>query len=230
MLLNRGSRETHGGELSDHDLGELGKSAAAYERIRTLVIEGLLRPRQRLNPADLAKLLKISATPIREALARLASEGYIASEAHRGFFAKPLSVAEQRDLCLMLFMLERGSVEQGIQTFTIDGLDTPDLDFELVLFSERLHGRIALLSQNMQLRRTVQLIVNRTHQIRVLRFEDMGLLRKIRDDKLALLESLQSHNGPRAIELLQHGLEQKLAMLPDLVERANERASEARPL
>lgn len=48
-----------------------------HRRLRTEIVEGHLRPNERLIETDLAERLGVSRTPIREALQRLASAGLI---------------------------------------------------------------------------------------------------------------------------------------------------------
>lgn len=74
------------------------KSQSAYESLKVLIIRGRLRPDHRISPQDLADRLRLSLTPTREALLRLEAEGYVRQEANRGFFVKPFTIAEQRDL------------------------------------------------------------------------------------------------------------------------------------
>ncbi len=76
----------------------LGKSASAHDYLKRYAIEGRLRPGRRLIPSDLEKHFGISATPIRDALVRLAAEGFLTWEPSHGFFSKPFSLEEQCDL------------------------------------------------------------------------------------------------------------------------------------
>jgi len=55
----------------------LGKSASAHDYLKRYAIEGRLRPDRRLIPRDLEEYFGISATPIRDALVRLAAEGFL---------------------------------------------------------------------------------------------------------------------------------------------------------
>jgi DNA-binding GntR family transcriptional regulator len=59
----------------------------AYERIRSMVIEGEIPPGARLGQVELAEQLGISRTPIREALRRLTGEGLAEFVPNRGFRA-----------------------------------------------------------------------------------------------------------------------------------------------
>lgn len=49
----------------------------AYERLRTLIVQGKLGPGVRLVEAELATRLEMSRTPVRMALFRLSQEGYV---------------------------------------------------------------------------------------------------------------------------------------------------------
>src|SRR5689334_1233539 len=85
--------------------GLLTKSASAYEHLRRLATEGRLRPDRRLSPPDLAAELRVSVTPVRDALARLAAEGFISGRGGRGFFTKAYTVEEQRSLLQLLIAM-----------------------------------------------------------------------------------------------------------------------------
>lgn len=56
----------------------------AYTRIRDAIRTGTYKPGQRVREADFAEWLRMSRTPVREALRRIESEGLIAYEARRG--------------------------------------------------------------------------------------------------------------------------------------------------
>ena len=61
--------------------------------LRRQIIEGALRPRERLIAADLADMLQVSRTPVREALYLLASEGLVVPT-KRGFMVREFTPSE----------------------------------------------------------------------------------------------------------------------------------------
>src|SRR5258708_5708280 len=85
--------------------GVLSKAASAYEHLRRLATHGPLRPDRRLSPPDLANERRISVTPVRDALARLAAEGFISGKDGRGYFTQTYTIEDQRDLYHLLLTL-----------------------------------------------------------------------------------------------------------------------------
>lgn len=64
---------------------ELGAGARAYKEIKQAILAGDLRQRQRLDIDDLAQRYRVSATPVRHALAVLASERLVIVHPARGY-------------------------------------------------------------------------------------------------------------------------------------------------
>lgn len=74
----------------------------AADRLRDLIIQGLLRPRERLNERLLTAQLGLSRTPLREAFKVLATEGLVELLPNRGAIVAPLDpVRLQESLAVM---------------------------------------------------------------------------------------------------------------------------------
>jgi DNA-binding GntR family transcriptional regulator len=58
------------------------RSDGIYERLRSAIVTGQVRPNERLIEVELARQLEVSRTPIREGLLRLAAEGLVISRRH----------------------------------------------------------------------------------------------------------------------------------------------------
>ena len=95
----------------------------AYERIRTLIVEGAVAPNSRLRQGELADALGISRTTVREALHKLVSDELVEFQRNRGFFvAGPLPLDAVLDrLELRLF------VEPGIACLAAERRTDEDL-------------------------------------------------------------------------------------------------------
>ena len=61
-----------------------------YEAIKTMLMDHVIRPGARISIDGLAREFQVSSTPVREALARLESEGLALKEPLKGYRATPL--------------------------------------------------------------------------------------------------------------------------------------------
>jgi len=95
----------------------------AYHQIRRWIVEGRLRPGERLVEQRLAEELELSRTPIREALRMLQSEGLVRFEPNRGARVRSLTVADIDDLYELRGRLEAMAAELAAVRATPDQLD-----------------------------------------------------------------------------------------------------------
>jgi len=69
-------------------------SESAYRRLREAIVTTEVQPGSFLLDRDIADLVGASRTPVREALARLAAEGWIESVPRRGYRVRTLELGE----------------------------------------------------------------------------------------------------------------------------------------
>ena len=86
------------------DGGSLG--ATAYRRLQEAIRDGELAPGTRLREEDLAATLRMSRTPVREALRQLQAEGLLSQDAQRGMAVSRLDHQMMTELYLMRDVLE----------------------------------------------------------------------------------------------------------------------------
>ena len=79
-------------------LGASTKGASVYELIREDIIEGRLKPNERLVAADLAGRHGTSTNPVREALQLLRGEGFVTFSHNRGARVRPIDQDFVRDI------------------------------------------------------------------------------------------------------------------------------------
>jgi DNA-binding GntR family transcriptional regulator len=82
------------------------RSELAYQMLRQAIESGELKPGQRVMEVEVAEWLKVSRTPVREALRRLESEGMLAMEARNGLVVASLSRHAMLELYVMREVLE----------------------------------------------------------------------------------------------------------------------------
>jgi DNA-binding GntR family transcriptional regulator len=90
-----------------------------YESLRAAVLEHTLTPGERVNIDALARELEVSPTPVREALARLESEGLVRKRPLVGYTVSPLlTLAEFHDMFDMRLLLESAGARWAAERAT----------------------------------------------------------------------------------------------------------------
>lgn len=87
--------------LAAHERGAfvfMTKSDRAYDIVRSMIVTCELEPGSVINQVALARDLGLSTTPLREALRRLKTEGWVQLDAHRDARVAPLSQTEAKHL------------------------------------------------------------------------------------------------------------------------------------
>ena len=76
-------------EISDNQLRNPPLSDQARDRLRAAILEGKLKPGEKINIERVAQMFGISRTPIREALKALETEGLVQIKVNRGAIVEP---------------------------------------------------------------------------------------------------------------------------------------------
>lgn len=90
------------------------RSQEAFDRIRQDIIGSKLAPGEKLRIADLKARYGVGASPLREALSRLVSEGLVAVEGQRGFWVPSVSREEYVDIVKTRIVLEVCALRESI--------------------------------------------------------------------------------------------------------------------
>ena len=77
-----------------HTITRANTTDAVVDELRLMIVDGHLPAGERINEVHLAQKLGVSRTPLREALARLSSEGALDTVPRIGHFIRPLTLEE----------------------------------------------------------------------------------------------------------------------------------------
>lgn len=132
-------------------------SERAVDSVRELILRGEFAAGARLGEVELAERLGVSRTPVREALARLASEGLVEIVPNRGARVSSWTVAELEEVFDLRAALEPRLTALAVPNATpadLDDLDDlarrmvrADLD-DLVGLNRAFHGRLVALADH----------------------------------------------------------------------------------
>ncbi|HYW91185.1 MAG TPA: FCD domain-containing protein [Gammaproteobacteria bacterium] len=91
-------------------------SDQAYSRLKHDIVAGALSPGTRLAVKQISDSYAIGASPIREALHRLAGEGLVIALGQRGFRVPPINLADLWDVTNTRVLLETEALRQSIRS------------------------------------------------------------------------------------------------------------------
>ena len=187
-----------------------GRSAdRVYDQLKLMAVTYQFRPGERINEVDLSRQLSISRTPVREALNRLAAEGFLTSVTNRGFFGRKLDAKEILDLYEHRCLLEQAIVRLACERASDDELeelvrfvegsqaDPAQQPLEVLRDDEEFHLRIARLTRNAELVRSLSAINSRIHFVRWI---DLRTRARSKDAHLRLAHLLRQRDQERAAE------------------------------
>ncbi|MGG5823261.1 GntR family transcriptional regulator [Falsiroseomonas sp. HW251] len=152
-----------------------------YEAIKARIVDGRLAPGAKVLEAELALALGTSRTPVREALIRLQSEGFL-EPAPRGLRVTPLSAQDIREInevlaCLEAEAAERlarrhpGPAEMALLDAAIATMDRALEGEDRAAWAEadyRFHRLIIELCGNRHLAQIARLFLDKAHRVRLL--------------------------------------------------------------
>lgn len=105
--------------------------------LRERIIWGFFSRGQKLKQAEIAEMLDISITPVREALKLLEAEGYVVGTSHKGSVVAPFQLERTEELLQLRVMLELRLTQAALAVITPEALDRLDaLNAETVRASE----------------------------------------------------------------------------------------------
>ncbi len=229
------------------ELHDSGKVQSAYVALKRMLSEHYFKPGEQIHVGKMAENLKISQTPVREALTRLQTEALIYSQSNRGFFAKQIDIKEARDLYEMLFLILQHSVakvvslcpnkDRGIsdvhsneissamtsfaKSLVVSGIKTP---LEETRELEVIYKKVVKATANFEMIRSVSNLTERTHSLRLPEFEDSASRIRISDQFRAMGDLIKDCGSIDACQLLEGVLREKLDRIPDLVKDSYWRA------
>lgn len=116
------------------------KNVAVYNKLRQGIIKGKLKPGQKVVMADLAKAFGLSETPVREAIRRLESEGYVDFTPHTGAIVTKIDEGELVEIYLIRIALEELATRLASPHITekdIDFLNKKNREMEMAIQQNR---------------------------------------------------------------------------------------------
>ena len=205
-------------DIADKRLSSVDR---AYGAIKDMVIAYRFKPGERINEVELAKRLEVSRTPLREALNRLVSEGFLSFIGGRGFFCREFKPREIYELYQPRAVLEVAAARMASEQATDEDVDElerfldetgPDdgqrTSEEMVALDEAFHNHIMRFARNAEMR---NLLNNLNDRIRFFRWIDMDSRRqRTQNEHRNILDAIRCREPERAAALMQGHIGRRL--------------------
>jgi DNA-binding GntR family transcriptional regulator len=191
-----------------------------YEAVKGMIGVEPLVSGARIDEGAIAAQLGVSRTPLREAIARLASEGLIEQRPYRGSYVRDLSAREIDDLYETRKVLEGLAAKRtvihasddelaalaGILDDVQRALDAHDLE-AYAAADQRFHSTIARLSRNESLIDALERLRAQVQLVRLAANRDPTVVERTARERPRILAALRGRDPDAAARLMEEHID-----------------------
>lgn len=89
-----------------------------YNNLKEAIMNNELKANQRINEKEISEAFHVSRTPVREAVLRLAAEGFVKIDSYRRAIVKEVTFEELSEIIQVMGALDRLAIELAIDNLT----------------------------------------------------------------------------------------------------------------
>ncbi|ACS85626.1 GntR family transcriptional regulator [Musicola paradisiaca] len=191
-----------------------------YEKIKTLAIDYHFRPGERINEVELSTQLGVSRTPVREALNRLAKDGFMNFVPNRGFYSRDLTPEGVRELYEVRMVIEQATFRFACLRATDEEIAATTAIWEDVSLrqaqqqvpqdwekiaeaDEHFHMEIARISQNARLYEMLDSLNSLSRFFRRIDLETPVRRNNAYDEHVDIIAALRQRDVDTGVKLIE---------------------------
>ncbi|ABB16185.1 MULTISPECIES: GntR family transcriptional regulator [Carboxydothermus] len=204
-----------------------------FETLREAIINGVLKPGERLMEVQLAEELGVSRTPVREAIRKLELEGFVVMIPRKGAYVAGISLKDVADVFEVRAALESlaaGLAAERITDEEIEELERVLVQQQSLAESDRLediiradtdfHEVLYRASRNERLIQIVSHLREQIQRFRTASLSQPGRLRLALEEHKEIVEAIAERNVEKAQALAREHIENaEQSMINGLKER-----------
>jgi DNA-binding GntR family transcriptional regulator len=212
------------------EISRLALHEHVSNRLRTMLVEGHIQPGAKLNERELCEQLRVSRTPLREAIKLLASQGLVDLLPNRGAVAVKLSEADVINTFEVLADLEGLSGDLAAQRITDAELaEIRAMHYEMMAFHARqdlsnyyrinalIHAAITAATKNPVLITTYNAINARVQSLRYRTNQDAAKWKRAVKEHEHMVDALSARDAPALRAILVEHIHNKRNTVIDLL-------------
>jgi DNA-binding GntR family transcriptional regulator len=200
------------------------QSHAAYQALKKKILTGFFTGSERLREIEVAKLLEMGRTPVREALKRLEDEGLLTHESRRGLVVTTLDQQAVTELYAMREVLEAAAAAFAARHATdaemanmASILQEQAAGADPVELNQQFHQAIYGAAHNRHLIRSLQALTDSTYLLGRSTLASKSRAEIAGQEHADLLEAIRSRDEQRASNMardhIRNALLERLKML-----------------
>ncbi len=221
------------GETEDIALHRLPQTQRAYRELRRRILDNEMPPNAHYLEQELADVLGMSRTPVREALIRLSDERLVEIRPRHGARILPVSVDDMREIYEMMTELEalavRKLAERGLSRRELRMLEQAVADMDHALArddlrawarrDEMFHALLVDLTGNSRLSQVVATFRDQAHRARMQTLKLRPKPVNSNRDHAAVVEAIRQRDPETAAATHRQHRQKAGAMLLSLLAR-----------
>jgi DNA-binding GntR family transcriptional regulator len=186
---------------------------AVLQELRRAIIDGEMKPGERVHQEALAQRLGVSRVPIREALRALEAEGQVVNKQNRGYYVAELTVSELEEIYLLRGLLEdemnRRAVAHVDETIVKrlesllaemdDATKTRDVR-RFVALNKEFHFTIFRCSRLPRFVRVIEVLWQNSEVYRSVYLNDPEVLRRVGEEHRLIVEACRRRDATALVE------------------------------
>ncbi len=191
-----------------------------FETLRSAILEGGLKPGERVMEVQLAEKLGVSRTPVREAIRKLELEGLLVMLPRKGAYVADVSIKDVLNVLEVRASLEGLAASLAAERITeeeIENLKKNAEEFEkmgkendrdgMILKDTEFHSVLLNASRNDKLLNIVEGLSDQVQRYRVVYFTEYTDAKNIMLEHRAIIEAISERDGEKADRLAQEHIE-----------------------
>jgi DNA-binding GntR family transcriptional regulator len=189
---------------------------AAYNEIKQRIFAGAFAPSDRLREIEVASLLDMGRTPVREALKRIHDEGLLTHEPGRGLVVTTMDQQDVSELYAMREVLEGAAAAFAAQHATAAEIDNMHAILQEgehgdpVATNLKFHAAVYNAAHNRHLIRSLQSLTDTTYLLGRSTLSSPERARIAMQEHLDIVAAIRSRDAQRASQAAQQHIHQAL--------------------
>lgn len=182
-----------------------------YEELKRQILIGEIPPGTRMMEVELADVMGVSRTPVREAIRKLEKEGLVTIEPRKGAYASDISIKDMVDVLevrqgleAMAASIAAGRIDDEQKNELLDviekyrvAVEAEDVE-EIIKYDEVFHAKIVSISGNKTLMQVFSTVQELALRFRYIYYDDFNRYENMPKEHQDIEEAIMSGDGERA--------------------------------